>query len=197
MTGLDKILRQIKSESDAVAAAALSKAQAQADELAEAARSQAQAECDAILQRGKAQAEDLLARAHSAAELQKRKAVLAQKQQLIAQTLDKAKQSLLALPDAQYFAVILKMAQKFALPQEGEIAFSHQDLARLPDGFENTLNNALKASGAKLVVSKEPCRIDGGFVLCYGGVEENCSFTALFDSAHEALQDKVHEILFS
>ena len=39
--------------------------------------------------------------------------------------------------------------------------------------------------------------INGGFVLTYGGIEENCSIDALFDAAHEVLQDKVQEILFS
>ena len=32
--------------------------------------------------------------------------------------------------------MLLKMVEKYALPQEGEICFSAADLARLPDGFE-------------------------------------------------------------
>ena len=62
-----------------------------------------------------------------------------------------------------------------------------------------SLNAALVAGGkegAALTVSSETRDIDGGFVLTYGGIEENCSFDALFDSAHEMLQDKVQEILF-
>ena len=39
--------------------------------------------------------------------------------------------------------------------------------------------------------------IDAGFVLTYGGIEENCSFDAIFDSARETLQDKAQELLFS
>ena len=65
------------------------------------------------------------------------------------------------------------------------------------EGFEDQLNAALKEKGAVLTVSEDTRDIDGGFVLTYGGIEENCSFEALFDSAHEVLQDKVQEILFS
>ena len=67
------------------------------------------------------------------------------------------------------------------------------------ENFADTLNAALVAGGkegAALTVSSETRDIDGGFVLTYGGIEENCSFDALFDSAHEMLQDKVQEILF-
>ena len=39
--------------------------------------------------------------------------------------------------------------------------------------------------------------MDGGFILCYGGIEENCSFDAIFDSAREHLQDAVQRILFA
>ena len=35
-----------------------------------------------------------------------------------------------------------------------------------------------------------------GFVLVYGGVEENCSAGALFASQRDELADKVHAMLF-
>ena len=39
--------------------------------------------------------------------------------------------------------------------------------------------------------------MEGGFVLVYGGVEQNCSFAALFDTARDSLQDKLHALLFA
>ena len=67
----------------------------------------------------------------------------------------------------------------------------------LPKGFEDTLNQALAEKGGRLTVSGQAAAIDGGFILSYGGIEENCSFEALFDSAKETLQDKVQELLFA
>ncbi len=46
------------------------------------------------------------------------------------------------------------------------------------------------------MLKKEPKAIPDGFVLVYGGVEENCTLKALFDVKKDQLQDKVNEILF-
>lgn len=197
MTGLDNILRQIKSESDAAVSKILAKAETEANAIVTAAREEAKAQCDRISERSTSEVQDTLNRARSAAALQKRKAILAEKQKLISETIEQAKQKLYSLPEAQYFSIILKMAEKFTLPQSGEILFSEKDLNRLPKDFESTLNSAVKEKGSVLKISPETRRIDGGFVLSYGGIEENCSFEALFDSAHDTLQDKVHELLFS
>ena len=37
--------------------------------------------------------------------------------------------------------------------------------------------------------------MDGGFVLTYGGIEENCTIKALFDAKREELSDKVNRQL--
>ena len=103
------------------------------------------------------------------------------------------------MPQEAYFENIVKLAVKASQNGKGTILFSKADLDRLPEIFADTLNAALVAGGkegAALTVSSETRDIDGGFVLTYGGIEENCSFDALFDSAHEMLQDKVQEILF-
>lgn len=197
MTGLNKILGQIGREAEDAAAAAIAKGEAEAAGILNAAQLSGFAESEAIAKQAKADAEDILARAASATALYKRKTVLSTKQELINEAIEKAKASLYLLPDDKYFDIILKMAQKFSLPQKGDIFFSQKDLARLPSGFETTLNWSVKASGAALKISQQARNIDGGFVLAYGGVEENCSFDALFNSAHDALQDKVHELLFS
>lgn len=197
MTGLNKIIGQIKIESDAAAAQVIAKAQAEADKILKAAKVQAAEECARIERDSAADVADALARTKSAADLLKRKTILAQKQCLISEVIEKAQKSLDTLPDAEYFEIIVRMAKRFTLAQEGRILFSKRDLSRLPDDFEAVLNAAAGVSGARLTISDETRNIDGGFVLVYGGVEENCSFTAMFDSAHETLQDKVQELLFS
>ena len=108
-----------------------------------------------------------------------------------------AKAELKGLETGAYFDMILKLAVKSAQPGVGELLLSKKDLERLPEGFEDRLNASLKDKGAVLHISGDTRDIDGGFVLTYGGIEENCSIDALFDAAHEVLQDKVQEILFS
>lgn len=89
------------------------------------------------------------------------------------------------------------MVEKFAAPQKGEIALNAQDLAKLPAGFEKEVNALAQKKGGELVLSKAPASVEKGFILSYGGIEENCSFKAMFDAKKDECQDLVQKILFS
>lgn len=197
MAGLDKIISQIEEESKAAAARTIEAARAEAEKILETARKEAEAECSEIERRSDQAVDNILERGKSAADLKKRGSMLAEKQKLIRDTIARAKSELKSMEDEAYFGMILKLAVKSAQSGEGEILFSAKDLARLTGGFEGQLNAALKDKGAQLHISKDTRDIDAGFVLTYGGIEENCSFDAIFDSAHETLQDITQEILFS
>lgn len=197
MAGLDKIISQIEEESKGAAARTIEAARAEADKILGEARKEAEAECGQIEKRSEQAVANILERGRSAAELKKRGSLLSEKQRLIGDTIAKAKSELKSLEGQAYFEVILKLALKSAQSGEGEILFSAKDLARLPEGFEGQLNAALKDKGAVLRISQNTREIDAGFVLTYGGIEENCSFDAIFDSAYEMMQDKAQEILFS
>lgn len=197
MAGLDKIISQIKEESQEAAARTLAAAREEADQILAQAQRDGEAECADIQRRSAQATANILERGRSAAELKKRGSILARKQQLIGGIIERAKAELKEMDRAAYFEMILKLAVKSAQKGRGELLFSEKDLAGMPEGFEDKLNEALKEKGAALHISGVTREIDGGFVLTYGGIEENCSIDALFDSAHETLQDKVQEILFS
>lgn len=194
MTGLEKIVKQIQDEAQQAADGVIAAANAQAREIAEQTQRDTQAQCEAIRAQSQQDVAGQLAAAQSAAELAKRRAVLAAKQEIISSVISDAEQEIYTMPDAGYFDLILKMVKKYSLPQSGEILFSKKDLARLPAGFDATL---VKSANGTLAISKETREIAGGFVLVYGGIEENCSIEALFYAAHEQLQDKIQEILFA
>ena len=197
MAGLEKIISQIQSESEAAAGKILEEARAQADGILEEARSEAQAECAQIEKRMERSSANILERGRSAADLKRRQELLAEKQKLIGETIAMAKAQLKELDEAEYFDKVFKMAVKAAQPGEGNLLPAARDAGRIPADFEEKLNAALKDTGAVLHILSETRDIDGGFILTYGGVEINCSIDALFDSAQELLQDKVQEILFS
>ena len=194
MTGLEKIVQQIRDEAQQAADQVVSGAEAEAQALLETARADAQAQVRAIGEKSKRDEQNAMAAARSAAELTRRRAILAAKQELIGSVIDEAQQSIYSLPDGDYFDLLLRMVEKFSLPQKGELHLSAADLERLPADFGRRLQKAAKG---ELSLSPEPRVIDGGFVLSYGGVEENCSIEALFYAAREDLQDKVQELLFS
>ena len=195
MTGLDKILEQIKKESDETVSGKLAEAKKQADDILSKAGEEVKDECEHIRARGKRQAKDIEDRAVSAADLYKRKAILSEKQRIIAEVFDKAEERLKKLSGSEYYNTVMDIAVMNALPQEGVIIFSKEDLAGIPSDFEMRLNGRLK--GGRLSLGKETRTTGGGFILSYGGVEENCTFGALIDAARESLADKVQDILFN
>ena len=196
MTGVDKMISQILEEADAAA----SQKEADAASRAEAILSEAEKEAEILKTEIEEKSEKELAgyeSRHRLADEQKRRtALLLAKQEIISDTIEKAYQKFCSMETEAYFEVIAKMIRKFALPKEGEILFSEKDLGRMPEGFRAEIARAAKEKGGSLTVSGETRRMEGGFVLVYGGVEENCSFRALFDSRKDELQDKVNRLLF-
>lgn len=195
MTGLEKMLSRIREEAAQAREEKLSAAKAEADAILAAAQREAEESCRRITQRADEQEKDLLSRAVSAAELTRRKALLSAKQEIIGSVTEKVYRSILDLGDEEYFASMAKLAVKHAQNGSGVMHFSEKDLARLPADFEAKLADTL-GEGKSLSVSREARPIDGGFILTYGSVEENCSLRALFEADKEAIQDEIRYVLF-
>ena len=197
MTGLEKILYQIEEEAKSSAEKIVEDANKEAQAILTKADATCQEMKAAAEQRCAAVTEDILAKSRSAAGMQRKKDLLAAKQQVIGEVIDQAQKSLYKLDDAAYFALIEKMLEKSVLAESGQIRFNAADQKRLPAGFEKKIAAIAEKKGGALTVSQETCDIDGGFLLVYGGIEENCSFAAMFAAEKENLQDKVHTLLFT
>lgn len=196
MTGLEKMKSQILDEAKANADSKVTEAKKQAEELIAQAKEQAAKAVDVISQKSEKQVANHKERIASSVDLQKRTKVLAAKQEVIAETLNKAYGTLTTMDSEKYFDMLIKLLEKYVLPQEGEIYFSSADLSRMPNGYEGKIQNVAVGKGGKLVLSKESRNIANGFILAYGGIEENCTLKAMFDSKRDELSDKVHRILF-
>ena len=130
----------------------------------------------------------------STAEFTRRRTVLAAKQNAIRDVIAAAQKELHDLPDDEYFSVLLKLAQKNALPGDAEMQLNEKDLARMPQDFSAQLKAAVP--GTNITVSNTPCNIPDGFLLVYGGIDVNCTFASLFEAAGDTLQDLAGGMLF-
>lgn len=196
MTGLEKILADILDEAKAEAEQTVAAAKTEADRIVGTARAEAGVKADKVGAAAVQDVADIERSRDSALVLQRRQRTLGQKQMLLAETLEKARDSLHALPGGDYFGLLVKLAAKTAQPGEGELLLNDADLARMPKDFENQLAGALPA-GSALKVGGQARPIDGGFVLKYGDVEENCSFAAIFDAREDEFSDLIRDVLFA
>lgn len=197
MTGLDKMKSQILDEAKAAAEGKIAEAKAQAEETIRNAKEDAAKQTESILHKSKNDVSNYQERLESSIDLQKRTKILAAKQEVIAEVLEKARAKVEAMEAGEYFSMLLKMVEKYALAQDGEICLCAADLARLPEGFEAEVFRIAKEKGGSLKLSGEGKQIKNGFILVYGGVEENCTINAMFDAKKDELSDIVHRLVFS
>lgn len=197
MAGLDKIIGEIHAESDGLIREVLDRAQKEAAQIRSEAEKKAGDSVERIRRESDARLADSKSRAQSAAALTKRQLLLQEKQNLIGEVLEKAKETFLALPEAEYFDTLLALLKKNAFSEQGEILLNERDRKRLPADFEKKAEEAAKAKGGSLRISEKTREIDGGLILVYEGIEQNCSVDALFETNIEMLQDKIQNILFA
>ncbi len=196
MTGLEKILKHIREEAESAANEMQANAENEAKAILAAAKKEGEGKRTEILQQSQQEIKAYENRTESAIKLNKKRAILNAKQSIILNVIQEAKTGLINLPDKEYFDVIVKMIGKFAHANKGVILFSKADMERLPQQFSDRIKEALSAvEGASLEISRDTRDIDGGFILVYGDIEENCSFEALFEEKMGVLTDKVNDFL--
>ncbi len=196
MSGLEKILDDIQKEAENESQQILTEAQTKADAVLAEAEKAAKAVKTAAEEKAEKEAVLIRERSDSSSQLKRQQLLLAKKQELIHETIALAWKKLQELPDEQYFAVLLKLAGRNALPASGIMYLSDKDLKRMPSGFPQKLNALLAEKNAALEISGETRKLDGGFILQYGGIEENCSFEAMFSTEYDSLQDIAQKVLF-
>lgn len=197
MANIDDIIKEIIAQAEETAMDNIANAKSEAAQIIEAAEAECKKLNEELAEKTEASKKTSADRAKSSAEQHKRQAILKAKQEMISSLLDKAYDEIFTMDDTSYFTLIEKLIKKYSLPKDGEIFFSKKDLNRLPSGFDKKAADIAKGNGGSLSLSSETKDIDGGFILSYGGIEENCSIAALFHSNKEVLADKVHELLFS
>ena len=196
MSGLEKIIEHIEGSATEAAGKLIESAKAEVERIKAAGKADADAKVDAINKQTELDVSAASKRIESAAEMTEKRMLLAARQEEIEYVLEEALAQLKGQEDGAYFDCIIGMIPRFALAKDGEICFGQKDLDRLPADIESRIAGALNGKGS-LKISKKPANIDGGFILDYGDVEENCSFDALVESSREDLADKISQIMFA
>ena len=197
MSGLEKILNEIHSDAERESREILEKAQTEEKDILARAEKEAAEVKAAAQEKGKNLTATLRERSQSAAALRVRQRMLREKQSLVQETLALAEKQLLERPAAEYFGNLLTLLKQAVQPGAGILYLSARDLERLPEGFSKQMEAIAAEKGGSLRLASTPRKINGGFVLEYGGIEENCSYAAMFTAEREQLEDIISAQLFS
>lgn len=196
MSGIENIKSRILEEANHSAQQKIDEAHNRAKSILDGAQQKAQEQEEKYMADVSRRISAMKERAASASDMERRQQLLVAKRLLIDEVLEEAYTRLLQEGSESYAALLLRLVEKYALAKEGEICFSESDMPIVTEAFREAVAEAAKKKGGSLTVGK-PRAVEKGFVLVYGGVEENCTIKALFDARRDELADQVNRILFS
>ena len=196
MAGIDNITNEILRGAESKVNSILDEARGKAEALLSDTEKQCEADSRKKLAKAEEDAKNYAARIESQAGLRSRQTILTAKQGIIEQVISAAQEKLKGQPAGEYFAMLLTLIEKRVRGGDGEILLSKKDLERLPSDFAEKAAAFAKKEGGTLKVSEAPSEIEDGFILRYGGIEENCTLASLFAEKSDALKDIVHGVLW-
>ena len=164
MNGIEKITARIDAEVQAEIERILADARAEADRVAGGYQAQAKAEAAELKAKNEKAAAEREERLVSVAQMVEKAYALA---------LDK----LCSLPEAQYVETVADLLVKAAPAGHGAVIFAPAERERVGAAAVALANERLH--GGRLTLADETRPLRGGFILCDGKVEVNCSFDTL------------------
>lgn len=196
MTSIEKITTKIEQDCNVICENIISKAQAEAQAILDDAQSEAERIKQETIASIKKKCNTNIELSESKAEHEYKKAILATKIGIINEIIDESLNRMKNLPDSDYFNIITMLIKRYAQNGCGVLRFSKKDLDRLTQGYEESLNKMLEGSGKSFVISGDPINIDGGVVIVYNDIEQNCTFDSLLNASLDEIKDELFEEIF-
>jgi V/A-type H+-transporting ATPase subunit E len=201
---IEDILARIESE----AATEIEKARAAANAQKSAILAEAQAAADAITAAGTREAtghrERIKERLVSAARLEARNRLLAEKQKLISLAFERALESVQKLHDDKYRKLLMSLLVKNVERGDEIVVVSERDAVRLGADFveeankeiERTKSPSGKGRKGHLKILTQKAETGGGFILRSGRLEINFTFPAMLKAVRDRIETDVAGVLF-
>ena len=188
MNGKENIIQRILDDAEVKCTQIVDNANKSAEQIVAQAKAVSQSDFALLQHKLEAQRNDKVNNAILQAQMESRKYALAQKQALIGQCYDKAKQSLASLSDKERGAFLRNVLTKFA--EDGETVFVNANDSKL------VTDKLLAETGKKLTLGKTTAGIDGGVILEGDGYVKDLSLTRLIDYARQNTEGAVAHALF-
>ena len=194
MKGTEKIIAHIQADAEAQADAILAQAEQNCASIRAAWEQKAKDAYAEKIRVGVKANQDRLDSMERLAKMEGRKAILGVKQDLVAESFDRAAEQLVNLPEEQYVALLAKLAAEASVTGEEEIVLNARDRAAVGQKVVDAAN--AKLSGGKLTLSADTGDFKGGLILRRGSIEANCTAELLVELRREDMAAELAKVLF-
>lgn len=193
MNGMEKITARMKED----AARSLSELNAQTERelrrIREESAVRAEKERETADERAHLAAQERYERLCSAAEMETRKLTLSAKQEVLAETYDRALEILCSMPREEYLSLLVRLLKAAGGKGDEKIALSAKDRDEMG---ETLVERANKELNAHYTLAGEAADIRAGLVLISEECDVNCSFETLLALSREKTERGAAKLLF-
>lgn len=194
MNGMEKITARMKED----AARSLSELNAQTEQelrrIREESAVRAEKERETADERAHLAAQERYERLCSAAEMETRKLTLSAKQEVLAETYDRALEILCSMPREEYLSLLVRLLKAAGGKGDEKIALSAKDRDEMG---ETLVERANKELNAHYTLAGEAADIRAGLVLISEECDVNCSFETLLALSREKTERGAAKLLFA
>ena len=196
MAGLEDILNIIDSQQKETESRIMSSAESKVREISKDAEAKAEKAYNDYMKRAEAENLHSYESACNSVDSEMKRRILKCKVGLIDQAIANTLAKLRSQSDSDYFAMLERLIVRNLRSGSGVISLSSHDLGRIPADFEKKLSEKASEKGGTVSISKDPADIQDGFILTYGNISENCSFSAMIETDREDIKDLASRELF-
>lgn len=194
MNGMEKITARMKED----AARSLSELNAQTEQelrrIREESAARAEKERETAGGHAHLAAQERYERLCSAAEMETRKLTLSAKQEVLAETYDRALEILCSMPREEYLSLLVHLLKAAGGKGDEKIALSAKDRDEMG---ETLVERANKELNAHYTLAGEAADIRAGLVLISEECDVNCSFETLLALSREKTERGAAKLLFA
>ena len=194
MKGTEKIIAHIQADAKAQADAILKEADEKCASIRADYEKQAKEAYAERIRAGVKANQDRLDSMDRLAKMEGRKTILALKQEMVAESFDLAVDKLVKLPEAEYIALLAKLAAKASVTGDEEIVLNARDRKAIGTKVVESANKAL--TDGKLTLSEKTGDFKGGLILRRGNIEANCTAELLVDLCRDEMSAELAGVLF-
>ncbi len=191
--GIEKITSKILSEAESQKQEVLAQAKSKSDAVLQEAEKKAEEMIKQSELNGMAEKDKIITRRKSVADIDSRKVILAKKQEIIAESFDKAVDAIVCMDEDKYIDLLVTLGKNSGACS-GLLIFNEKEKTQIGDKVVEALNKAVQ--GGSFSLADETRTLRGGYMLKCGMKFINNTIEALVDENKQSLTGEVAGMFF-